>query len=314
MSSIKQSALELIGNTPMIHLSRYSEQTGIHTATLLGKLEFMNPSGSVKDRIALSMIQKAEAEGLLTKDSTLIEPTSGNAGIGLAAVAACKGYRVVLTMPDTMSIERRNYLRAYGAEIILTDGALGMAGAIKKARELHRCIPNSLFLDQFENSANPDAHYTTTGPEIWHQTDGRIDYFVAGVGTGGTLTGVGRYLKEQNPNVRIIGVEPFQSPVLSKGIAGPHGIMGIGAGFVPKTLDTSIYDQVLTVHDHDAYTEARLIARTEGILVGISSGAALRAAKSLAIRAMNRGKTIVVLLPDSGNRYLSTKLYSTCQA
>lgn len=310
MGQIKESALELIGGTPIIKLSRYARKAGITEAVILGKLEYLNPAGSVKDRIALAMIEDAEEKGLLTPGATIIEPTSGNTGIGLAAVAAAKGYRAVLTLPDTMSVERRNLLRAYGAELVLTEGAKGMKGAIAKAEELKEATPGSVILGQFVNPANPAIHKATTGPEIWEQTDGKVDIFVAGVGTGGTVSGVGGYLKSQNPDIKVVAVEPATSPVLSKGISGPHKIQGIGAGFVPDTLDTEVYDEVITIENEDAFEEGRAFAVSEGVLVGISSGAALKAASILAGRPENRGKTIVVLLPDSGDRYLSTALFS----
>ena len=310
MSDIKQSALELIGQTPLLQLNGYSKAAGIKNATILAKLEYLNPAGSVKDRIALAMIEDAEAKGLLKPGATIIEPTSGNTGIGLACVAAAKGYKAVLTLPETMSVERRNLLKAYGAELVLTEGAKGMKGAIAKAEELVKEIPGAVILGQFVNPANPAVHKETTGPEIWEQTDGKIDIFVAGIGTGGTLTGVGEYLKEQNPNVKIVGVEPATSPVLSKGESGPHKIQGIGAGFIPDVLNTKIYDEIITIENEDAFTEGRAFARSEGILVGISSGAALKAAGILAQRPENKGKRIVVLLPDSGDRYLSTPLFS----
>ena len=310
MSQIKESALELIGGTPIIKLSRYARKAGITEAVILGKLEYLNPAGSVKDRIALAMIEDAEEKGLLTPGATIIEPTSGNTGIGLAAVAAANGYRAVLTLPDTMSVERRNLLRAYGAELVLTEGAKGMKGAIAKAEELKEATPGSVILGQFVNPANPAIHKATTGPEIWEQTDGKVDIFVAGVGTGGTVSGVGGYLKSQNPDIKVVAVEPATSPVLSKGISGPHKIQGIGAGFVPDTLDTEVYDEVITIENEDAFEEGRAFAVSEGVLVGISSGAALKAASILAGRPENRGKTIVVLLPDSGDRYLSTALFS----
>lgn len=310
MGQIKESALELIGGTPIIKLSRYARKAGITEAVILGKLEYLNPAGSVKDRIALAMIEDAEEKGLLTPGATIIEPTSGNTGIGLAAVAAAKGYRAVLTLPDTMSVERRNLLRAYGAELVLTEGAKGMKGAIAKAEELKEATPGSVILGQFVNPANPAIHKATTGPEIWEQTDGKVDIFVAGVGTGGTVSGVGGYLKSQNPDIKVVAVEPATSPVLSKGISGLHKIQGIGAGFVPDTLDTEVYDEVITIENEDAFEEGRAFAVSEGVLVGISSGAALKAASILAGRPENRGKTIVVLLPDSGDRYLSTALFS----
>ncbi len=310
MSDIKQNALELIGNTPLLQLNGYSNKAGIKNAKILAKLEYLNPAGSVKDRIALAMIEDAEQKGLLKPGATIIEPTSGNTGIGLASVAAAKGYKAVLTLPETMSVERRNLLKAYGAELVLTEGAKGMKGAIAKAEKLQKSTPGSIILGQFVNPANPAIHKKTTGPEIWKQTDGKVDIFVAGVGTGGTLTGVGEYLKSQNPNVKIVAVEPATSPVLSKGEAGPHKIQGIGAGFIPDVLNTKIYDEIITVENDDAFTEGRTFARSEGILVGISSGAALKAARVLAERPENKGKTIVVLLPDSGDRYLSTPLFS----
>ncbi len=310
MSDIKQSSLELIGGTPILQLNGYSKKAGITNAVILAKLEYLNPAGSVKDRVALSMIEDAEAKGILKPGATIIEPTSGNTGIGLAAVAAAKGYKAILTLPDTMSVERRTLLKAYGAEIVLTEGARGMKGAIEKAEELHASIPGSIIAGQFGNPANPAIHKKTTGPEIWKQTDGKIDIFVAGVGTGGTITGIGEYLKEQNPEIKVVAVEPATSPVLSKGKAGPHKIQGIGAGFIPDVLNTKIYDEVIAVENDDAFTEGRAFAQSEGILVGISSGAALKAARILAERPENKGKTIVVLLPDSGDRYLSTPLFS----
>ncbi len=309
MSDIKQSSLELIGGTPLLKLNGYSKSAGISNATILAKLEYLNPAGSVKDRVALAMIEDAEEKGLLKAGSTIIEPTSGNTGIGLAAVAAAKGYRAIFTLPETMSVERRNLLKAYGAEIVLTEGAKGMKGAIAKAEELQKSIPGSIIPGQFVNPANPAIHKKTTGPEIWKQTDGKVDIFIAGVGTGGTVTGVGEYLKEQNPNVKVIAVEPATSPVLSKGVAGSHKIQGIGAGFIPDVLNTKIYDEVLPIENEDAFEEGRAFARSEGILVGISSGAALKAAKIVASRPENAGKTIVALLPDSGDRYLSTSLF-----
>ncbi len=310
MADIKQSALELIGKTPLLQLNGYAKKAGVANATILAKLEYLNPAGSVKDRIALAMIEDAEAKGLLKPGATIIEPTSGNTGIGLAAVAAAKGYHAILTLPDTMSVERRNLLKAYGAEIVLTEGAKGMKGAIAKANELHEATPGSIIPSQFDNPANPAAHKKTTGPEIWEQTDGKIDFFVAGVGTGGTLTGVGEYLKEKNPNIKVVAVEPATSPVLSKGTAGVHKIQGIGAGFVPSVLNTKVYDEIIPIENDDAFAEGRAFAQSEGILVGISSGAALKAATILANRPENKGKTIVVLLPDSGDRYLSTSLFS----
>lgn len=310
MSDIKESALELIGRTPILKLNGYSRKSGITNAVILAKLEYLNPAGSVKDRIALAMIEDAENKGILKAGATIIEPTSGNTGIGLASVASAKGYRVILTLPDSMSLERRTLLKAYGAELVLTDGAKGMKGAIEKAEELNKQIEGSFILGQFENPANPEIHKKTTGVEIWEQTDGKVDIFVAGVGTGGTITGVGEYLKEQNPDIKIIAVEPATSPVLSKGIAGAHKIQGIGAGFVPETLNKAVYDEVITVENDDAFTEGKVFAVSEGILVGISSGAALKAAKILAERPENKEKTIVVLLPDSGDRYLSTHLFN----
>lgn len=309
MSKIKESALELLGGTPMLRLSRYGKSAGIEGRQLLAKLEYLNPAGSVKDRVALAMIEDAEKRGILKPGAAIIEPTSGNTGIGLAAVAAVKGYRVILTLPDTMSVERRRLLSAYGAELVLTQGAKGMKGAIERAEELKESIPGAVILGQFQNPANPKAHRETTGPEIWEQTEGRVDIFVAGVGTGGTITGVGEYLKGKNPHVRVAAVEPASSPVLSKGISGAHGIQGIGAGFVPEALNPAVYDEVITVEDQEAFEEARRLARTEGILAGISSGAALKAACILAQRPENQEKVIVALLPDSGDRYLSTPLF-----
>ena len=310
MSDIKQSALELIGKTPLLQLNNYSKNAGLKDATILAKLEYLNPAGSVKDRIALAMIEDAEQKGILKPGATIIEPTSGNTGIGIASVAAAKGYKAVLTLPETMSVERRNLLKAYGAELVLTDGTKGMKGAIAKAEELQQSTPGSIILGQFVNPANPAIHKKTTGPEIWEQTDGKVDIFVAGVGTGGTLTGVGEYLKSKNPNVKIVAVEPATSPVLSKGTPGSHKIQGIGAGFVPDVLNTKIYDEILAIENEDAFTEGRAFARAEGILVGISSGAALKAASILAARPENKGKVIVALLPDSGDRYLSTALFT----
>jgi cysteine synthase A len=310
MSQIKESALELVGGTPILKLNRYAQRKGVTGATILAKLEYLNPAGSVKDRIALAMIEDAEKKGLLKPGATIIEPTSGNTGIGLAAVAAAKGYKAVLTLPDTMSIERRNLLKAYGAELVLTEGAKGMKGAIAKAEELNKSTPGSIILGQFVNPANPEVHKATTGPEIWEQTEGKVDIFVAGVGTGGTVTGVGEYLKSQNPDVKIVAVEPASSPVLSKGTPGPHKIQGIGAGFVPEVLNTKVYDEVIAIENDDAFEEGRTFAVSEGILVGISSGAALKAATILASRPENAGKTIVALLPDSGDRYLSTSLFN----
>jgi len=310
MSQIKESALELIGKTPILKLNGYAKKAGVKDATILAKLEYLNPAGSVKDRIALAMIEDAEKKGLLKEGATIIEPTSGNTGIGLAAVAAAKGYRAILTLPDTMSVERRNFLKAYGAELVLTEGAKGMKGAIAKAEELSKEIDGAIILGQFVNPANPAVHKATTGPEIWEQTEGKVDIFVAGVGTGGTITGVGEYLKEKNPDVKIVAVEPAGSPVLSKGTPGAHKIQGIGAGFVPEVLNTKVYDEIIAVENDDAFAEGKAFAVSEGILVGISSGAALKAAVILADRPENKGKTIVALLPDSGDRYLSTPLFN----
>ncbi|HEZ7986722.1 MAG TPA: cysteine synthase A [Ruminococcus sp.] len=310
MSNIKESAVELIGGTPILKLNNYTKKSGITDVTILAKLEYLNPAGSVKDRVALAMIEDAEKKGILKEGATIIEPTSGNTGIGLAAVAAAKGYKAILTLPDSMSMERRNLLKAYGAEIVLTEGAKGMQGAIDKADELNRQIEGSVILGQFVNPANPAAHKASTGPEIWEQTDGNVDIFVAGVGTGGTITGVGEYLKEKNPDIKIVAVEPASSPVLSQGKAGPHKIQGIGAGFVPEILNTSVYDEVIAIKNEDSFTEGKAFAVSEGLLVGISSGAALKAAKILASRPENAGKIIVVLLPDSGDRYLSTPLFN----
>ena len=309
MSEIKESALELIGGTPILKISKYAKKKEINEATLLAKLEYLNPAGSVKDRIALAMIEDAEKKGLLKPGATIIEPTSGNTGIGLAAVAAAKGYRTILTLPETMSVERRSLLKAYGAELVLTEGVKGMKGAIAKAEELKKEIKDSIILGQFVNPSNPEIHKKTTGPEIWKQTDGKVDIFIAGVGTGGTITGVGEYLKEKNPDVKIVAVEPASSAVLSNGTPGAHKIQGIGAGFVPEVLNTKIYDEVLTISNEEAFEEGRAIAVSEGILVGISSGAALKAAEIIAKRTENKGKNIVVLLPDSGDRYLSTALF-----
>lgn len=310
MGQIKESASELIGGTPILKLNRYSDRAGVTEAVILAKLEYLNPAGSVKDRIALAMIEDAEKKGVLKPGATIIEPTSGNTGIGLAAVAAAKGYKAILTLPDTMSVERRNLLGAYGAELVLTEGAKGMKGAIAKAEELKESIPGSVILGQFVNPANPAVHKATTGPEIWEQTEGKIDIFVAGVGTGGTVTGVGEYLKEKNPQVKVVAVEPASSPVLSKGTPGAHKIQGIGAGFVPEVLNTKVYDEVIAIENEDAFAEGKAFAVSEGILVGISSGAALKAAVILAKRPENKGKTIVALLPDSGDRYLSTPLFA----
>ena len=300
---------DLIGGTPLLKLTNYIKDHNLG-ATLYGKLEYFNPAGSVKDRIAKAMLDDAEQKGVLKQDSVIIEPTSGNTGIGLAAVAASRGYKIILTMPETMSIERRNLLKAYGAKIVLTDGAKGMKGAIAKANELAAEIPNSFIPSQFTNMANPRAHFRTTGPEIWEDTDGKVDIFVAGVGTGGTLSGVGEYLKSKNPNVKVVAVEPAGSPVLSKGTPGPHKIQGIGAGFVPETLDTKIYDEIITVENDDAFETGRALARRDGLLVGISSGAAVFAAAELAKRPENKGKIIVAILPDTGDRYLSTPMFS----
>ncbi len=309
MSKIYSSLTELIGKTPLLRLTSYEKRNSLH-AQLLGKLEYYNPAGSIKDRIAKAMIEDAEAKGLLTQDSVIIEPTSGNTGIGIASVAASRGYRVILTMPETMSVERRNLLKAYGAELVLTEGAKGMKGAIEKAEELASVMPCAFIPGQFVNPANPAIHKATTGPEIWEDTDGTVDIFVAGIGTGGTISGVGEYLKSKNPSIKVIAVEPTDSPVLSKGIAGPHKIQGIGAGFVPDTLCMSIYDEIITVSNEDAFETGRLIAKTEGLLVGISSGAALWAATELAKRPENAGKKIVIILPDTGERYLSTPMFS----
>lgn len=308
MSKIYTSMDQMIGRTPLLELCRIRQQLGLE-ARVLAKLEYLNPAGSVKDRAALSMIRDAEQKGLLKEGSVIVEPTSGNTGIGLAAVAAARGYRVVIVMPETMSLERRQLMRAYGAELVLTEGSKGMSGAVEKAQQLVQQIPGAFLAGQFTNPANPQAHFETTGPEIWQDTEGHVDLFVAGVGTGGTITGVGRYLKSQDPAVRIVGVEPAASPLLSKGTAGPHKIQGIGANFVPQVLDTAIYDELLAVTDQDAFAAGRLMARTEGVLVGISSGAALWAAVELAKRPENRGKTIVTLLPDTGDRYLSTGMF-----
>lgn len=309
MKKIVHSALEIIGNTPLMQLHHYQEKEGITDAVILAKLEYLNPAGSVKDRAALYMIEDAQKNGKLKEGATIIEPTSGNTGIGLALVAAAKGYKTILTLPDTMSVERRTLLRAYGAELVLTEGEKGMSGAIEKARELAEQIPGAVILGQFDNPANARAHKETTGPEIWEQTEGKVDIFVAGVGTGGTLTGIGEYLKSKNPSVRVVAVEPEDSPVLSGGEAGAHQLQGIGAGFVPSLLNTSIYDEVIMVSAEDAFAHGRQLARTEGILTGISSGAALWAAAQIAKRPENKGRNIVVLLPDSGDRYLSTPLF-----
>ena len=309
MAKIYESVTELIGGTPILNAKNFAKQAGAN-ATLLAKLEYFNPAGSVKDRIAKAMIDEAEKSGKLKEGSVIIEPTSGNTGIGLASIAAAKGYRIILTMPETMSVERRNLLKAYGAELVLTEGAKGMKGAIAKANELAEEIPNSFIAGQFTNPVNPATHKATTGPEIWNDTEGKVDIFIAGVGTGGTLSGVGEYLKSKNPDVKIVAVEPATSPVLSKGTAGPHKIQGIGAGFVPDTLNTKIYDEIITVENEDAFATGKAFPKQEGVLVGISSGAALWAAKELAKRPENKGKTIVALLPDTGDRYLSTPLFS----
>jgi len=309
MSKVNKSITDLIGRTPLLELVNYEQKHGLE-AKIVAKLEFFNPAGSVKDRIAKSMIEDAEASGILKEGSIIIEPTSGNTGIGLASVAAARGYRIILTMPETMSVERRNLLKAYGAELVLTEGAKGMKGAIEKSDELAKEIPNAVILGQFTNPANPAVHRATTGPEIWDDTDGKVDIFVAGVGTGGTVTGVGEYLKSQNPEIKVIAVEPKDSPVLSEGKAGPHKIQGIGAGFVPKTLNTEIYNEIIPVSNENAFATGKEISRTDGILVGISSGAALYAATELAKRPENKGKVIVALLPDTGERYLSTPLFA----
>ena len=309
MAKIYESVTELIGRTPLLEAKNFAKNRNIN-AKLITKLEYFNPAGSVKDRIALAMIEDAEKKGLLKEGSVIIEPTSGNTGIGLASIAAARGYRIILTMPETMSVERRNLLKAYGAELSLTEGAKGMKGAIAKAEELAKETPNSFIPGQFVNPANPDVHRNTTGPEIWEDTEGEVDIFIAGVGTGGTVTGVGEFLKSKNPAIKVIAVEPAASPVLSKGEAGPHKIQGIGAGFVPETLNTSIYDEIITIENEDAFTTGRAFAHEEGILVGISSGAALHAAEIIAARPENAGKNIVILLPDTGDRYLSTPLFS----
>ena len=309
MAKVYESASELVGKTPLLKLNKYQESVGVKDASILAKLEYLNPAGSVKDRVALQMIEDLEESGQIKPGATLIEPTSGNTGIGIAAVAASKGYKVVITIPETMSIERRNIIKAYGAEIVLTDGAKGMKGAIAKAEELKEATPGSVILGQFVNPSNPKVHRLTTGPEIWEDTDGKVDIFVAGVGTGGTVTGVGEYLKSKNPNVKIVAVEPKDSPVLSEGKAGAHKIQGIGAGFVPDILNTKIYDEVIAVENEDAFATAKELAKTEGVLTGISSGAALYAAVQLAKRPENKGKNIVALLPDSGDRYYSTPLF-----
>lgn len=309
MANVYKNLTDLIGRTPLLELSNYEKQHNLH-ATIIGKLEYFNPAGSVKDRIAKAMIDDAEAKGLLKSGSVIIEPTSGNTGIGLASVAAARGYRIILTMPETMSVERRNLLKAYGAELVLTEGAKGMAGAIAKAEELAKETPNAFIPGQFVNPANPAVHKATTGPEIWADTDGKVDFLVAGVGTGGTLTGTGEFLKAQNPDIKVVAVEPDDSPVLSEGKAGPHKIQGIGAGFVPAVLNTSIYDEIIRVKNEDAFATGKAISKAEGLLVGISSGAAVWAATELAKHPENAGKVIVVILPDTGERYLSTPLFS----
>lgn len=310
MSEVKKSAIELIGETPIVEVSRYKKAANAEYANIFAKIEYFNPAGSVKDRIALAMIEDAEEKGILKPGATIIEPTSGNTGIGLASVAAAKGYKAILTLPETMSVERRTLLKAYGAELVLTEGSKGMKGAIAKAQELKDAIEGAVILGQFENPANPAVHKKTTGPEIYRQLDGKVDIFVAGVGTGGTITGVGEYLKEQNPDIKVVAVEPAGSPVLSTGNAGAHKIQGIGAGFVPNTLNTNVYDEIITIENEDAFAEGKRFAVTEGVLVGISSGAALKAAAILASRPENAGKNIVALLPDSGDRYLSTALFA----
>lgn len=310
MKKIIDSAIELVGKTPMMQISRYTKNAGVQNATILAKMEYLNPAGSVKDRVALHMIEDAEQKGLLKPGATIIEPTSGNTGIGLACMAAVKGYRTILTLPETMSMERRNLLKAYGAELVLTDGRKGMAGAIAKAEELNKEIEGSLILGQFVNPSNPETHRLTTGPEIWEQTDGAVDIFVAGVGTGGTITGIGEYLKSKNPNIRVVAVEPANSALLSGEQAGPHDLQGIGANFIPEILNRDIYDEVIKIQNEEAYEEGRRFAVNEGVIVGITSGAALKAAVILANRPENAGKNIVVLLPDSGDRYLSTAMFA----
>ena len=307
--AIAKKITDLIGGTPLLELSNYEKKKGLE-AKIVGKLEYFNPAGSVKDRIAKAMIEDAEQKGILKPDSVIIEPTSGNTGIGLASVATAKGYRIIITMPETMSVERRNLLKAFGAELVLTDGSKGMKGAIEKADELAKEIPNSFIPGQFVNPANPAVHFATTGPEIWEDTNGDVDIFIAGIGTGGTISGAGKYLKSKNPNIKVVAVEPASSPVLSKGESGPHKIQGIGAGFVPDTLDTDVYDEIIAVENDDAFKTGKEIARAEGFLVGISSGAAVWAATELAKRPENKGKTIVALLPDTGDRYLSTPLFA----
>lgn len=309
MGKVYKNLVELIGNTPLLELSNYEKKQGLN-ATIIGKLEYQNPAGSVKDRIAKAMIDDAEAKGLLNPESVIIEPTSGNTGIGLASVAAARGYRIILTMPETMSVERRNLLKAYGAELVLTEGSKGMKGAIARADELAKETPHSFIPGQFVNPANPAIHKATTGPEIWNDTDGKVDFLVAGIGTGGTITGAGEYLKEKNPNLKVVAVEPFDSPVLSEGRPGPHKIQGIGPGFVPDVLNTKIYDEIITVKNEDAFATGRALSKAEGLLVGISAGAAVWAATELAKRPENAGKTIVAILPDTGERYLSTPLFS----
>ena len=307
--NIKTSAAQLIGNTPLLQVEGYCRERGVEGVTLLAKLEYLNPAGSVKDRVALGMLEDAEQRGILAPGATIIEPTSGNTGIGLASVAAAKGYKAIFTIPDTMSKERISLLEAYGAQVVLTEGKKGMAGSIEKAKELEKEIPGALILGQFENPANPATHLKTTGPEIWEDTDGKVDIFVAGVGTGGTITGIGQYLKSKNPEVKVVAVEPKDSPLLSGGEAGPHALQGIGANFVPDILDKEVYDEVVTISTDEAFIGARTLARKEGILVGITSGAAIYAAEQLALRGENKGKVIVALLPDSGDRYMSTPLF-----
>ncbi len=310
MGKIYTQTTQLVGHTPLLKVNNYMKEQNIEGVELLAKLEYLNPAGSVKDRVALAMVEDAEKKGILKPGATIIEPTSGNTGIGLACVAAVKGYRTILTLPETMSVERRTLLKAYGAELVLTDGAKGMNGAIAKAEELEKTIPGAVILGQFDNPANPAAHAATTGPEIWEDTDGKVDIFVAGVGTGGTITGIGTYLKSKNPGIKVVAVEPADSPVLSGGQPGPHKLQGIGAGFVPSILNTQVYDEIIKVSTEEAFAAGKLVARKEGILVGITSGAALHAATELAKRPENAGKTIVALLPDSGDRYLSTPMFS----